>query len=160
MQFHVGLEFKVWFKPCRTVLANISSVNHQLHFRIWVLKRTIPFWSKYTQSVIPSCPHYSTNLMLQSWSKSYLIWCSCPSISLGNRLDWFFGKRLVQPLRPDFVRGHVLLHIRFLCKGTPTHNTLKGFLTRVATQVLLHVKVLGKLFAAVLTLKLWTNQVT
>jgi len=57
-------------------------------------------------------------------------------------------------MRPDFVSGHVLLHIRFLCKGTPTHNTLKGFLARVATQVLLHVKVLGKLFAAVLTLKL------
>ena len=51
MQFHVRLEFIVWLKPCRTVLANVRSVNHQLHFRIWVLHRTIAFWSKYTHSV-------------------------------------------------------------------------------------------------------------
>lgn len=48
------------------------------------------------------------------------------------------------PWRPHLVSLHVLLDIRLLGKGTATRNALEGFLTSVASDVLLQVEVFGE----------------
>lgn len=71
--------------------------------------------------------------------------------SVDRCLGW---QRVDRRARPDFVRGHVLLHVGFLGERPTADDALIRFLASVRALVLLPVELFGELLVAVTALVL------
>ena len=69
------------------------------------------------------------------------------------KITYLLWQRRSLPSRPDLMRLHVFLHVRFLRKRPPADDTLKRFLPRMAAHMLRKIKRLIERTLAIITLQ-------